>query len=140
MGIRRRIRGDLFGQTGFGTAPAWSSSDPLGRPSGTARQGRAWVKAWVKDNILNRCEEAGCGGLLRPHVVWFGENLDPAILELVDRELALCDLCLVVGHTLLRSWGLSETPGLGWSLLLFPLSFSLTPSLKICFEGSCGVL
>ncbi|XP_030103250.1 NAD-dependent protein deacylase sirtuin-5, mitochondrial isoform X4 [Mus musculus] len=46
---------------------------------------------------LPRCEEAGCGGLLRPHVVWFGENLDPAILEEVDRELALCDLCLVVG-------------------------------------------
>uniref|UniRef100_A0A8C5UN37 NAD-dependent protein deacylase sirtuin-5, mitochondrial n=1 Tax=Microcebus murinus TaxID=30608 RepID=A0A8C5UN37_MICMU len=43
------------------------------------------------------CEEAGCGGLLRPHVVWFGENLDPAILEEVDRELSLCDLCLVVG-------------------------------------------
>ncbi|NP_001128779.1 NAD-dependent protein deacylase sirtuin-5, mitochondrial [Pongo abelii] len=43
------------------------------------------------------CEEAGCGGLLRPHVVWFGENLDPAILEEVDRELAHCDLCLVVG-------------------------------------------
>ncbi|XP_019653516.1 NAD-dependent protein deacylase sirtuin-5, mitochondrial isoform X5 [Ailuropoda melanoleuca] len=46
---------------------------------------------------LPRCEEAGCGGLLRPHVVWFGENLDPAILEEVDRELTLCDLCLVVG-------------------------------------------
>ncbi|XP_031997296.1 NAD-dependent protein deacylase sirtuin-5, mitochondrial isoform X1 [Hylobates moloch] len=46
---------------------------------------------------LPRCEEAGCGGLLRPHVVWFGENLDPAILEEVDRELAHCDLCLVVG-------------------------------------------
>ncbi|CAO2595877.1 NAD-dependent protein deacylase sirtuin-5, mitochondrial [Lemmus lemmus] len=46
---------------------------------------------------LPRCEEAGCGGLLRPHVVWFGENLDPAVLEEVDRELALCDLCLVVG-------------------------------------------
>nr|KAF6383645.1 sirtuin 5 [Pipistrellus kuhlii] len=46
---------------------------------------------------LPRCEEAGCGGLLRPYVVWFGENLDPAILEEVDRELALCDLCLVVG-------------------------------------------
>uniref|UniRef100_A0A667IV15 NAD-dependent protein deacylase sirtuin-5, mitochondrial n=1 Tax=Lynx canadensis TaxID=61383 RepID=A0A667IV15_LYNCA len=43
------------------------------------------------------CEEAGCEGLLRPHVVWFGENLDPAILEEVDRELTLCDLCLVVG-------------------------------------------
>lgn len=46
---------------------------------------------------LPRCEEAGCGGLLRPHVVWFGENLDPVVLEEVDRELALCDLCLVVG-------------------------------------------
>ncbi|XP_037374785.1 NAD-dependent protein deacylase sirtuin-5, mitochondrial isoform X2 [Talpa occidentalis] len=46
---------------------------------------------------LPRCEEAGCGGLLRPHVVWFGENLDPDVLEAVDRELALCDLCLVVG-------------------------------------------
>uniref|UniRef100_A0A2K5U3S3 NAD-dependent protein deacylase sirtuin-5, mitochondrial n=1 Tax=Macaca fascicularis TaxID=9541 RepID=A0A2K5U3S3_MACFA len=43
------------------------------------------------------CEEAGCGGLLRPHVVWFGENLDPAILEEVDKELGRCDLCLVVG-------------------------------------------
>ncbi|XP_011845071.1 PREDICTED: NAD-dependent protein deacylase sirtuin-5, mitochondrial isoform X3 [Mandrillus leucophaeus] len=43
------------------------------------------------------CEEAGCGGLLRPHVVWFGENLDRAILEEVDKELARCDLCLVVG-------------------------------------------
>uniref|UniRef100_A0A8C0CUW7 NAD-dependent protein deacylase sirtuin-5, mitochondrial n=1 Tax=Balaenoptera musculus TaxID=9771 RepID=A0A8C0CUW7_BALMU len=43
------------------------------------------------------CDEAACEGLLRPHVVWFGENLDPAILEEVDRELALCDLCLVVG-------------------------------------------
>ncbi|XP_055988382.1 NAD-dependent protein deacylase sirtuin-5, mitochondrial [Sorex fumeus] len=46
---------------------------------------------------LPRCEEAGCGGLLRPHVVWFGENLDPVVLEAVDTELALCDLCLVVG-------------------------------------------
>ncbi|KAB0400001.1 hypothetical protein E2I00_017942 [Balaenoptera physalus] len=46
---------------------------------------------------LCRCEEAGCVGLLRPHVGWFGENLDPAILEEADRELALCDLCLVVG-------------------------------------------
>lgn len=46
---------------------------------------------------LPRCEESGCGGLLRPHVVWFGENLDPVVLEAVDTELALCDLCLVVG-------------------------------------------
>uniref|UniRef100_G3SAM9 NAD-dependent protein deacylase sirtuin-5, mitochondrial n=1 Tax=Gorilla gorilla gorilla TaxID=9595 RepID=G3SAM9_GORGO len=54
-------------------------------------------KAGTKNLLEIHCEEAGCGGLLRPHVVWFGENLDPAILEEVDRELAHCDLCLVVG-------------------------------------------
>ncbi|XP_062953142.1 NAD-dependent protein deacylase sirtuin-5, mitochondrial isoform X2 [Cynocephalus volans] len=54
---------------------------------------------------LPRCEEAGCEGLLRPHVVWFGENLDPAILEEVDRELTLCDLCLVTRGSKLQPVG-----------------------------------
>ena len=37
-----------------------------------------------------------CGGLARPGVVWFGEAIDPAIL---DESLAAtdCDVCLVVG-------------------------------------------
>ena len=26
----------------------------------------------------------GCGGMIRPHIVWFGEMLDPQILERVD--------------------------------------------------------
>lgn len=30
---------------------------------------------------LPRCQENGCGGLLRPHIVWFGENLDSAVLD-----------------------------------------------------------
>ncbi|RMC16191.1 hypothetical protein DUI87_08405 [Hirundo rustica rustica] len=43
------------------------------------------------------CEEDGCNGLLRPHVVWFGEALDPGVLMAVEKELDICDLCLVVG-------------------------------------------
>ncbi|OXB84523.1 UNVERIFIED_CONTAM: hypothetical protein H355_007999 [Colinus virginianus] len=43
------------------------------------------------------CEEEGCHGLLRPHVVWFGETLDADVLAEVEKELELCDLCLVVG-------------------------------------------
>lgn len=43
---------------------------------------------------LPRC--AKCTGLLRPHVVWFGEPLDPAVLEAAQKELDNCDLCLVV--------------------------------------------
>lgn len=46
---------------------------------------------------LPRCEETGCNGLLRPNVVWFGETLDSNLLGEVEKELEICDLCLVVG-------------------------------------------
>ncbi|XP_032197036.1 NAD-dependent protein deacylase sirtuin-5, mitochondrial isoform X4 [Mustela erminea] len=72
-------------------SPICAALSGKGAPDPEAQDARIPVEK------LPRCEEAGCGGLLRPHVVWFGENLDPAILEEVDRELTLCDLCLVVG-------------------------------------------
>ena len=37
-----------------------------------------------------------CGGLARPGVVWFGEAIDPEILE-QSVEAVDCDVCLVVG-------------------------------------------
>lgn len=45
-------------------------------------------------NELPRCSK--CTGLLRPHVVWFGEPLDPNVIEQAQKELDSCDLCLVV--------------------------------------------
>lgn len=39
----------------------------------------------------------GCGGLLRPDVVWFGERLPREALERAHDELAAADLLLVVG-------------------------------------------
>jgi len=39
----------------------------------------------------------GCGGWLRPDVVWFGEMLDPVVLERAERLAARCDVMLVVG-------------------------------------------
>ena len=38
-----------------------------------------------------------CGGLLRPHIVWFGESLEDKVLDAAFKELDNCDLCLVVG-------------------------------------------
>jgi NAD-dependent deacetylase len=38
-----------------------------------------------------------CGALLRPHVVWFGEALDPAVLDRAFRLSAACRVMLVVG-------------------------------------------
>ncbi len=51
-----------------------------------------------------RCDEKGCDGLLRPHVIWFGETLDSQILTKVEKELEMCDLCLVVSLTLMWIW------------------------------------
>ena len=45
---------------------------------------------------LFRCTQPGCGGLLRPHVMWFGEGLDPEVMARSEAELYKCDLCLVV--------------------------------------------
>jgi len=49
---------------------------------------------WLFD--MYRCDKSGCGGLLRPHVVWFGESLDHAVLSRAYDELNHCDLALVV--------------------------------------------
>lgn len=44
---------------------------------------------------LPRCRE--CRGLLRPHVVWFGEGLDPGVLAAAERATSGCQLLVVVG-------------------------------------------
>ncbi len=49
----------------------------------------------VPISILPQC--AGCGGLLRPHIVWFGESLDEKDLQASDHALRLSDLCLIIG-------------------------------------------
>ncbi|HEU0203091.1 MAG TPA: NAD-dependent deacylase [Burkholderiaceae bacterium] len=38
-----------------------------------------------------------CGAWLRPDVVWFGELLDPAVLQAAEEAAEACDLMLVVG-------------------------------------------
>ena len=42
-------------------------------------------------------ECSACGGLLRPHIVWFGESLDPNILDRCMHALQSCDVLLVIG-------------------------------------------
>jgi len=51
----------------------------------------------IPAELLPRCQVKGCGGLLRPHVVWFGEGLDGRVLAETDEHIEKCDLCLVVG-------------------------------------------
>jgi NAD-dependent deacetylase len=44
---------------------------------------------------LPKCQE--CGGLLRPHVVWFGESLDFALLNRAIEAARSCQVMLVIG-------------------------------------------
>jgi NAD-dependent deacetylase len=48
---------------------------------------------------IPKCRE--CGGLMRPGVVWFGEQLDPYKVAVVEDYLAAgpCDLVMVIGTT-----------------------------------------
>lgn len=45
--------------------------------------------------VLPRC--AACDGLLRPHIVWFGESLDAEDLRRCGEALRSCDVLLVIG-------------------------------------------
>lgn len=38
-----------------------------------------------------------CGSLLRPHIVWFGESLDSAVISRAFAASASCDVMLVIG-------------------------------------------
>jgi NAD-dependent deacetylase len=68
--------------------------------------GNIWMVRCTGCQVVNRNEEvplpelpacAECGGLLRPHVVWFGEQLEPAILERAVALTRSCDTMLVIG-------------------------------------------
>lgn len=45
--------------------------------------------------VLPACP--ACDALARPHIVWFGEALDPLVLRAAFAAADACDVCLVVG-------------------------------------------
>lgn len=50
-----------------------------------------------------------CGGMLKPNVVYFGENLDPTVWTRAVSAASSCDLYLVVG-TSLQVWPAADLP------------------------------
>ncbi|TPP64924.1 NAD-dependent protein deacylase [Fasciola gigantica] len=56
----------------------------------------------IPEKNLPHCTELNkkgvvCSGLLRPHIVWFGESLDADVLRQVRIAMTSADVCLVVG-------------------------------------------
>ncbi len=84
--------------------------DGLHRAAGSERLSEIHGNIWrvrctgcglVDDNrevpipILPHC--ARCGELLRPHIVWFGESLDPVDLDRSYQALRSCEVLLIIG-------------------------------------------
>jgi NAD-dependent deacetylase len=57
--------------------------------------GEVWSDFPVELLFPPRC--LSCEGLLRPHVVWFGEMLDSDVLAAAEQAAEHCDLFLVIG-------------------------------------------
>ena len=56
------------------------------------------IEAFVKNNVIPRC--AFCGGLLKPDIVLFGEQLPFEVVQGAEELLRTCDLLLIAGSSL----------------------------------------
>uniref|UniRef100_A0A8C5PXU9 NAD-dependent protein deacylase sirtuin-5, mitochondrial n=1 Tax=Leptobrachium leishanense TaxID=445787 RepID=A0A8C5PXU9_9ANUR len=83
-----------------------------------------------------------CNGLLRPNVVWFGETLDSNVLGEVEKELDICDLCLVVGTSSVvypAAMFAPQVAARGVPVAEFNMeSTPATTSFTFHFQGPCG--
>ncbi|XP_056336716.1 NAD-dependent protein deacylase sirtuin-5, mitochondrial isoform X1 [Danio aesculapii] len=117
-------------------SPICPALEGKGAPDPNTKEARIPVE------LLPRCERKSCNGLLRPHVVWFGETLDSDILTDVERELEKCDLCLVVGtSSIVYPAAMSAPQVASRGVPVAEFNMECTPAtqrFKYHFEGPCG--
>ncbi|MEE8209458.1 MAG: NAD-dependent deacylase [bacterium] len=62
---------------------------------------RCVAEGYVTENhdvpLQNIPPMCSCGAMLRPHIVWFGESLDPHILHQSLQAIEACDFLIVAG-------------------------------------------
>jgi len=69
---------------------------------------KEYSQAWIKERILvdkdeaeiPRCTRANCGGVVKPDIVFFGENLPERFFKCVTNDFKQCDLLIVLGTSL----------------------------------------
>ncbi|CAI5518255.1 unnamed protein product, partial [Closterium sp. Naga37s-1] len=81
------------------TQPICAALEGKGAPSKGAKAASIALKDLPLCTKLPEGVASGrpCKGLLRPDVVWFGECLDPRVVQAAEGALTGCDLLLVVG-------------------------------------------
>ncbi|KAI8424507.1 hypothetical protein MSG28_002970 [Choristoneura fumiferana] len=92
---------------------------------------------------LPHCKKSGCKGLLRPHIVWFGESLEAAVLDKAESVMSSCDVCLVVGTSSVvypAAMFAPQAAARGAIVAEFNLKPTpATPDFHYYFEGPCGM-
>jgi len=102
-----QIHGDIFVTRcsrcdfQFRRAGRGGSPEPPGARAVQPQSGRLKSIAPTSENDVNLPRCPGCNALMRPGVVWFGEQLDSRKVESVENFLrrGSCDLVFVVGTT-----------------------------------------
>lgn len=86
----------------------------------------------------------GCGARMRPHIVWFGEYLDPAVLDRAAAAFAAADAALVVGTSahVHPAAGLAlETLRAGGAVIeVNPEQTELSPHAAVCLRGAAAAV
>ncbi|RVE42433.1 hypothetical protein evm_012909 [Chilo suppressalis] len=110
-----------------------------------ANRGAPDVKVVGSDipvKLLPHCKKPGCGGLLRPHIVWFGESLETEVLNKAEAAMESCDVCLVVGTSSVvypAAMFAPQAAARGAIVAEFNLETTpATPDFHYYFEGPCG--
>jgi len=97
-------------------------------------------QAPISVDLLPRC--GNCGGLLRPHVVWYGEGMEYSTLARIDFALRNCDLYIQVGSSSQIYPAANYGPMLvarGVPVAEFNLNTTpVTELLNFHFPGNCG--
>jgi NAD-dependent deacetylase len=101
--------------------------------------------AWPDDDPGGLLDHAGCGGRLRPDIVWFGEALPPAAWQAAEREAHAAQVVLVVGtsglvHPAAALPGIAKRAG-AYVVEVNPQRTPLSRECDACVDGTAaGVL
>ncbi len=94
MGCERRMQRAAF-QAELGRLnPAWGGLDGVSAPDGDAD-----LETGFSSFFVPSCRQ--CGGVLKPDVVFFGENVPRERVEAAAEHLAQADAMLIVGSSLM---------------------------------------
>jgi len=132
--------------------------DGLHRLAGSERvlelHGSIWTTRCTAEGTLRENRETpladipplcpACGALLRPHVVWFGESLDPDIIHTAFEKSRSCDLMVVAGTSAVvqpaASLPMTAAQAGAFIVEINPDETPLTPYADVSLRGPSGVV